>query len=365
VSPPSVAPPVARGSTASAEAASVLFERHRQRVLAFCLSRTRNRSDAEDATQTTFMYALSGLRRGVVPEFESSWLLRIAENVCHSQRRRAHRRYERAELPLDVASDRAGDPALVSERLETLSSALEELPETQRRAIILREWRGLSYHDIAAELQTSHAAVETLLFRARRSLAKRVASLGTLGLQLLPSGARVVRWLLGTGAGKAAVVAATATIGAGLAVDGAVSAGDDVSITRAGRPAAFDRVSPVGRANAEVERIAGTARDRARPSGDPATQIVETEGARVGVTGPQAEPTEAPSGSSDHEGVSPIVDLSAPIEEIVGSLDPVEEIVEPSLDVVRELEPALPPVPVVQELPALDLPPSLPRLSLP
>jgi hypothetical protein len=46
------------------------------------------------------------------------------------------------------------------------------MPELQRRAILLREWRGLSYKEIAAELELSNAAVETLIFRARRSLAE-------------------------------------------------------------------------------------------------------------------------------------------------------------------------------------------------
>ena len=49
------------------------------------------------------------------------------------------------------------------------------MPESQRRAILLREWQGLSYREIAAELELSQTAVETLIFRARRSLAKGLA----------------------------------------------------------------------------------------------------------------------------------------------------------------------------------------------
>ena len=50
------------------------------------------------------------------------------------------------------------------------------MPENQRRAILLREWQGLSYREIAAELELSQAAVETLIFRARRSLASTLES---------------------------------------------------------------------------------------------------------------------------------------------------------------------------------------------
>ena len=48
------------------------------------------------------------------------------------------------------------------------------MPDSQRRAILLREWQGLSYHEIADELQLSQSAVETLIFRARRTLASNL-----------------------------------------------------------------------------------------------------------------------------------------------------------------------------------------------
>src|SRR5207302_184176 len=57
-----------------------------------------------------------------------------------------------------------------------LTSALRVLPEQQRRALLLREWQGLSYREIADELRLSQAAVETLLFRARRSLAEALTT---------------------------------------------------------------------------------------------------------------------------------------------------------------------------------------------
>src|SRR5207302_903468 len=52
-----------------------------------------------------------------------------------------------------------------------LDEALEQMPENQRRAILLREWQGLSYREIASELELSQGAVEMLIFRARRTLA--------------------------------------------------------------------------------------------------------------------------------------------------------------------------------------------------
>jgi hypothetical protein len=70
-----------------------------------------------------------------------------------------------------VIEELAPAPARRGDELIGLQDVLERLPDTQRRAILLREWQGLSYREIAAELEVSQAAVETLIFRARRSLA--------------------------------------------------------------------------------------------------------------------------------------------------------------------------------------------------
>jgi len=59
-------------------------------------------------------------------------------------------------------------------RLEALREGLRSLPENQQRAILLREWQGLSYAEIADELGLTVGAVETLLFRARRNLTTRL-----------------------------------------------------------------------------------------------------------------------------------------------------------------------------------------------
>ena len=52
------------------------------------------------------------------------------------------------------------------------------LPERQRQAILLREWQGLSHGEIAERLEITHSAAETLIFRARRSLADALENPG-------------------------------------------------------------------------------------------------------------------------------------------------------------------------------------------
>jgi RNA polymerase sigma-70 factor (ECF subfamily) len=205
-----------------ADAAGLLYQRHASRIFAFCLSRLGNREEAEDATQTTFLNAFRSLQGGVEPRFELAWLFRIAENACRDRRKSAWRR-GRVEATADLqelqdavsAPERGDDDGLVG-----LNAALAAMPERQRRAILLREWQGLSYDEIARELDVSNAAVETLIFRARRSLAR-----GLEGEAEAPRRARAgldVGWLLaaakallqGGGAAKlAASAAAVATAG--------------------------------------------------------------------------------------------------------------------------------------------------------
>ena len=103
---------------------------------------------------------------------EAAWLFKIAHNVCLSRRRSSWRR-GRIESPadFDLVEEMAPAPSRRSDELIGLQDVLETMPENQRRAILLREWQGLSYHEIADELNLSQSAVETLIFRARRSLA--------------------------------------------------------------------------------------------------------------------------------------------------------------------------------------------------
>ena len=165
---------VERPSPKSANAAADLYERYSGQIYGYCLHQLGSREEAEDAVQTTFMNAFRGLQRGVVPELESAWLYKIAHNVCLSRRRSSWRR-GRVESPnnFEVLQEVVpGREQVVAEELISLQEVLEEMPENQRRAILLREWQGLTYREISTELGLSQAAVETLIFRARRALAQ-------------------------------------------------------------------------------------------------------------------------------------------------------------------------------------------------
>jgi RNA polymerase sigma factor (sigma-70 family) len=156
-----------------AELAGALYERYSGQIYGFCLHRLGSREEAEDAVQTTFLNAFRGISRGVEPQAESAWLFKIAENVCLSRHRSSFRR-RRVEAPSDLEALQDVLPGHEPDKdeLHGLERVLEGMPQTQRRAILLREWQGLSYREIADEMGITQAAVETLIFRARRSLAQ-------------------------------------------------------------------------------------------------------------------------------------------------------------------------------------------------
>jgi RNA polymerase sigma factor (sigma-70 family) len=213
-----------------ADATRALYERYSRQILNYCVHQLNSREEAEDAVQTTFMNAFRGLKRGIVPEAEQAWLFKIAENVCLSRRRSSWRR-GKVESPNDfevlqeIVPSRHGNRA---DELIGLEEALEAMPENQRRAILLREWQGLSYREIADELELSQAAVETLIFRARRSLAaglenpappkkRRRISAAANGLNLGSFITGIKSLLSGSAAVKAvavAVAAGSATVAA-------------------------------------------------------------------------------------------------------------------------------------------------------
>jgi RNA polymerase sigma factor (sigma-70 family) len=164
---------VERSTAPGADAAGDLYERFSGQIYGYCLHQLGSREEAEDAVQTTFMNAFRGLQRGIVPELESAWLFKIAHNVCLSRRRSSWRR-GKIETPnnFEVLQEVIPGREQVADELIRLQDVLEEMPENQRRAILLREWQGLTYREISAELGLSQAAIETLIFRARRALAQ-------------------------------------------------------------------------------------------------------------------------------------------------------------------------------------------------
>ena len=149
-----------------------LYRRHGAEVYRYAYAVLGNHADAEDVTQTTFLNAYRSLEQGVRPRKPANWLLTIASNAIKQRFRQEQARPRLVELDERLAGYEAeeNDGPSVGELL----TALSKIPPQQRQAIVLREFEGRSYAEIAEILGVTTSALETLLFRARRSLAEEL-----------------------------------------------------------------------------------------------------------------------------------------------------------------------------------------------
>jgi RNA polymerase sigma-70 factor, ECF subfamily len=148
-----------------------LYRRHRRDVYGAVLRDVRNPDEAEDVTQIAFLNAFRALRRGEEPEKPRAWLVTIARNVVRRRYRTLATRPQEVLLDPDAAPDPSD---LDGPTAGEIAAAIRRLPPNQRAVVLLREIQGLSYAEIAGELDLSLAAVETLIFRARGNLAEEL-----------------------------------------------------------------------------------------------------------------------------------------------------------------------------------------------
>ena len=136
---------------------SRLYAEYGDKIFRYCLRRLRSREEAEDAMQNTFIRVCTALRKGTIPEFEGPWLYKIAHNVCLSRVLGASRRARVERVAdLDALGERAAAPAPDADELFGLDDALADMPPNLRRPLLMREWQGMSYLEIAEALGVSH-----------------------------------------------------------------------------------------------------------------------------------------------------------------------------------------------------------------
>jgi RNA polymerase sigma-70 factor, ECF subfamily len=208
---------VATAPSHAADTTASLYSRHSERIRSYCVGRLRDRQEADDAVQSTFLYAFALLQRGVTPKAELPWLYTIAHNVCRTRRRSLQRRRRvESTVALETIHETVGRDDPAREDLGGLGTSLASLPEAQRRALLLREWQGLSYAEIAQRLELSESAVEAVLFRARRNLAQKMQQAASVVSAIFV--VRSLRRLSPFTAKAATTAAVVASLGAGAAL---------------------------------------------------------------------------------------------------------------------------------------------------
>ena len=160
-----------------------LVRSHQSRVFNLAYRFSRDRQDSEELAQEVFLKVWKYARTFKGKSAFGTWLYRLAVNTCLNYRQK--KKIETEPLPLlgDFAAENnsAGTEMIARERQNHLDKAMDALPARQKLALILANFEGRSYEEIAAVMECSVAAVETLLFRARQNLAARLRPLKNKG----------------------------------------------------------------------------------------------------------------------------------------------------------------------------------------
>lgn len=181
---------VKRARNGDRDAFGILVERYQRRIFGLCYGMVRNRDDAMDLVQETFVKVFRNLKSFEGQSSFYTWTYRIATNVCIDFLRKASRnrtvdyddaigRDENADDGGMLLPSRLGvNPSKVygrRELLDKINEALGMLSDNHRQAILLREVEGLSYQEMADVMEVSIGTVMSRLHHARKNMQKHLA----------------------------------------------------------------------------------------------------------------------------------------------------------------------------------------------
>ncbi len=159
-----------RGNHGAFEA---LVARYQSRLLAFCRHMLGSREDAEDVLQEVFAASFNAILADDRAINVRPWLYRIARNRSLNHLRRVQAiGVDSMDVHLSEGGASTADKVHKREEFRLLVADVQELPETQKTALLLREIDALSYEQIAEAMETTIPSVKSLLVRARVSLAE-------------------------------------------------------------------------------------------------------------------------------------------------------------------------------------------------
>ncbi len=177
---------MARIGKGDEDAFEILVKRHQTPILNLVYRFIGDRTQARDLAQEVFIRVWQSAKTYEPKAKFTTWIYRITANLCFNELKSARRRkwfsFNRSdengehafEDSLSDNAPSAEDLLLEKERSRQISDALQNLPENQRMALILKRYEGLSYQEIARVIGCSVSAVESLLVRAKRTLQEKM-----------------------------------------------------------------------------------------------------------------------------------------------------------------------------------------------
>lgn len=175
---------VALATAGDLDAFNQLVHRWERPIYALAYRTLGREEDARDVAQEAFLRAYRGLRGFKGQAKFSSWLYRITLNLCRDWMRRERRtpvvQVPEGTDPVDLADAHAAPTESVEdlvarrEMSAAVARAMAELPEEQRTAIMLKEYQGLTFQEIADLLGCPLSTVKTRLYQGLSVLRRRL-----------------------------------------------------------------------------------------------------------------------------------------------------------------------------------------------
>jgi RNA polymerase sigma factor (sigma-70 family) len=186
-----------RAAKGDESAFGAIFDRYHQRLYRYCLAIVGDPQDAQDALQNTMVKVLQALPGEERKLKLKPWLYRIAHNESIELLRRRRETRPLDDMELTSPGGSLAEDAMARDRLRRLLADLDQLPERQRSALVMRELAGLDFAEIGAALGTSPAVARQTLYEARLGLRKmdegRAMSCATVTKAISDGDGRVTR----------------------------------------------------------------------------------------------------------------------------------------------------------------------------
>jgi RNA polymerase sigma-70 factor (ECF subfamily) len=170
---------VALAAAGGREAFDQIVVRHRRSVYQVCYRFVNNHEDASDLAQEAFVRAWRGLGQFKGQSALSTWLYRIAVNVCLNKvsvKSLPTEALDAGDRIEDTRAERPGTELDRSERARAVRRAIQALPRKQRATLVLRMYHELSHQQIADILGSSVGAVKANFFHALGNLKRILGS---------------------------------------------------------------------------------------------------------------------------------------------------------------------------------------------
>jgi len=166
---------------------SQLLDDFQQKVFSTCISFIPNKEDAEDIAQEVFVEVFNSINKFKGDSKLSTWIYRITTNKCLEfiRKKKTKKRFAFLQsitgnaIPFDKTNyfTEMNHPGILMENKElntTLFKAINSLPESQSVVFTLHKVDGKSYQEVAEITNKSLSSVESIMFRAKKNLQKRL-----------------------------------------------------------------------------------------------------------------------------------------------------------------------------------------------